>query len=483
MLLFHTQASFNADTFKGSFSRNEYYLSGLYFLELDESFGGLPMKCRNCKTYLSLEMIDLGTAPPSNAYLSKTQLNAPELYYPLKVLVCESCWLVQTQDFSCAQDLFTDNYAYFSSYSSSWLAHAKSYVEEMISRLNLNRDSIVMEVAANDGYLLKNFQAHGIPCFGIEPTASTAASAKAQGIDIIEEFFGKSLASSIAKTRGKVDLALGNNVLAHVPDINDFVAGFRDVIKPEGVITFEFPHLLNLLKFAQFDTIYHEHYSYLSLISVKSILNSHGLTIFDVEHLETHGGSYRVYAQLSTSGRHTISPAVAQILQKEHDYGIDDASTYANFAKRTHETKNRFVAELLKAKCEKKRIVAYGAAAKGNTLLNYAGIKADTIDYVVDKNPHKQGLFMPGSRIPIVSKIGSPKPDIILILPWNLFDEIKNQLSNELDSTTAFWTYFNFFSTLSASRAHSNQICLKQQDKPNTDIVGSKQQSEDHNTT
>jgi hypothetical protein len=401
------------------------------------------MKCRHCHTPLSLEMIDLGTAPPSNAYLTSAQLDAPELYYPLKVLVCESCWLVQTQDFSRADELFNESYAYFSSYSSSWLAHAKRYVNEMTSRFGLNSSSLVMEVASNDGYLLQYFKQLNIPCFGVEPTKSTAQVAKSKGIDVIERFFGEQSANLISQERGKVDLALGNNVLAHVPDINDFVAGFRYILKDSGVLTFEFPHLLNLIKLDQFDTIYHEHYSYLSLITVSSILRSQGLTVFDVEQLPTHGGSLRVYAQLSDTGAHPVSSEVARLIDYEHSFGINSSAIYRDFAERTFQIKTRFVTALMNAKLRGQRIAAYGAAAKGNTLLNYAGIKADTIDYVVDQNPHKQGLFMPGSRIPIVGRINQPEPDIVLILPWNIREEIIEQLSKEVSPKVQYWTYLN----------------------------------------
>lgn len=399
------------------------------------------MKCRHCHSSLSLELVDLGTAPPSNAYLTRDQRNAPERHYPLKVLVCESCWLAQTQDFSRAEELFDENYAYFSSYSSSWLAHAKNYVESVCPRLGLGKNSLVMEVAANDGYLLQFFNHRGVPCFGVEPTKSTADVARAKGIEIVEDFFGQETARLIADNRGQVDLALGNNVLAHVPDINDFVAGFRRMLKPNGVLTLEFPHLLNLIQLTQFDTIYHEHYSYLSLMTVRAILRSEGLTVFDVEQLATHGGSLRVYAQLTDTGAHPISEHVGVVIQREEQFGLTRPATYQDFAKRAFKIKLDLLRALVQAKREGKRIAAYGAAAKGNTLLNYAGVGADIIDYVVDQNPHKQGKFMPGSRIPIVGAFSTPEPDIVLILPWNIKDEIIATLKGDLRSEVVYWTY------------------------------------------
>jgi SAM-dependent methyltransferase len=401
------------------------------------------MKCRHCNSDLSLEMIDLGTAPPSNAYLTKEQLNAPERYYPLKVLVCQTCWLAQTQDFSEADELFNDSYAYFSSYSSTWLAHAQSYVEMACSRFALSGGSLVMEVASNDGYLLQFFKQRDIPCFGVEPTKSTADVAKSKGIDVVSEFFGQHLGQSLASSRGKVDLALGNNVLAHVPDINDFVAGFKEVLKPEGVLTFEFPHLLNLIELTQFDTVYHEHYSYLSLTTVKTILGTQGLSVFDVEELPTHGGSLRVFAQLRSSGNQPESDRVPLVMERERLAGLCKPETFRAFAKRAYEVKNAFVSAVVNAKRRGKRIAAYGAAAKGSTLLNYAGLRADVIEYVVDRNPHKQGTYLPGSRVPIVADFCSPRPDVVLIFPWNIKDEIMNQLLPILGTRTSFWTYNN----------------------------------------
>jgi SAM-dependent methyltransferase len=298
-----------------------------------------------------------------------------------------------------------------------------------------------MEVASNDGYLLQFFKQRDIPCFGVEPTKSTADVAKSRGIDVVGEFFSQQLGRSLANSRGKVDLALGNNVLAHVPDINDFVSGFKEILKPAGVLTFEFPHILNLLQLTQFDTIYHEHYSYLSLLTVQSILASRGLSVFDVEELPTHGGSLRVLAQHSESGLHPQSERVAQLIERERAFGLCSADTYRDFAKRSFEIKTAFISAVVSAKRRGKRIAAYGAAAKGNTLLNYAGLGADIIDYVIDKNPHKQGTYLPGSRIPVVASFLDPEPDVVLILPWNIKEEIMAHLTAVLSADTQYWTY------------------------------------------
>ena len=400
------------------------------------------MQCRHCRAPLRLTLVDLGAAPPSNSYITPERLNSPERWYPLRVLVCERCWLAQTEDFTEAQELFDEEYAYFSSYSSGWLTHAARYVENISERLELSGESLVMEVASNDGYLLKNFVARGVPCFGVEPTRSTAAAARALGIDVVEEFFGERLARGLLESRGGVDLALGNNVLAHVPDINDFVAGFRVLLKPAGVVTFEFPHLQELLEHGQFDTIYHEHYSYLSLHAVRSVLESQGLRLFDVERLTTHGGSLRVYAQRADTGGRVESERVESVLCAERAAGLCEAVTYERFGRMVFERKLRFLEGLVTAKRAGKRIAAYGAAAKGNTLLNYAGVRADMIDYVVDRNPHKQGKLLPGSRIPIVAAFQEPAPDVVLILPWNLRAEIMGE--NLLPKRADVYTYMDF---------------------------------------
>ena len=371
-----------------------------------------------------------GSAPPSNAYLSEAALRAPEVWYPLRLLVCERCWLVQTEDHAGREALFSADYAYFSSFSSSWLAHARAYVEAMRSRFALTPASLVSEVAANDGYLLRYVRDAGIPCFGVEPTASTAAAARALGLDIVERFFGVPLGQELAAAGRAVDLVAANNVLAHVPDINDFVGGFTALLKPDGVATFEFPHLLRLLEQNQFDTVYHEHYSYLSLTAVARVFEENGLSVFDVEALTTHGGSLRVFAQRLDTGRRATSDSVGRVLDDEVAAGLTSAAGYEGFQARIDKVKDDFVAFLIEARRAGRRVVAYGAAAKGNTLMNYAGIRPDLIGYVVDRNPAKQGRFMPGSRIPIVDEehLRADRPDDVVLLPWNLRDELMAQL-------------------------------------------------------
>ncbi|AEV24494.1 methyltransferase family protein [Azospira oryzae PS] len=388
------------------------------------------MKCRHCGSELQLPMVDLGSAPPSNAYLTAETLHAPEKWFPLRVLVCEQCWLAQTEDFAQADELFDAEYAYFSGFSSSWLQHSEAYVEKVAERFQLDDRSHVVEVAANDGYLLQYVKARGVPCTGVEPTASTAAAARAKGIPVIEEFFGEALACRLVQDGAGADLTAANNVLAHVPDINDFVSGFTHLLKPRGVATFEFPHLQRLVAENQFDTIYHEHFSYLSLSAVERIFARNGLRVFDVEELPTHGGSLRVYAQRSDQGAHPISAAVAALLEQERQAGMLSADYYASFQARTNRVKDDFLGFLLQARRDGRRVAAYGAAAKGNTLMNYAGIRPDLIPFVVDRNPAKQGKFMPGSRIPILGEevLQQEKPDFILILPWNLREEIMAQL-------------------------------------------------------
>jgi SAM-dependent methyltransferase len=388
------------------------------------------MKCRHCRTPLTSTFVDLGSAPPSNAYLTEADLKKPEIWYPLRVLVCSDCRLVQTDDYTGAADIFTDKYAYFSSYSSSWLQHSERYVAQMVERFGLSNGSFVVELAANDGYLLQFVQARNIPCLGIEPTASTAAIARAKGIEVLEHFFGRSLAEKLASGRRRADLVTANNVLAHVPDINDFVAGVGILLKDGGVATFEFPHLVNLVANNQFDTIYHEHYSYLSLTSVARIFERNGLQVFDVEELPTHGGSLRVYAQRVTGPR-AQSPTVTQLLNRECSAGINTDAYYAGFQARADRLKNELLKFLLDAKRDGKSIAGYGAAAKGNTLMNYAGVRPDLMPYVVDRSPSKRGKFMPGSHIPIVSEeqIRQHRPDYVLVLPWNLWDEVTADLS------------------------------------------------------
>jgi SAM-dependent methyltransferase len=388
------------------------------------------MKCRHCGVRVSLPLIDLGSAPPSNAYLTETTLHTAEKWYPLKVMVCSECWLGQTQDTAGAGEMFDADYAYFSSYSSTWLRHAERYVADMQARFGLDGNSYVVEVAANDGYLLQYVQAKGIPCVGIEPTASTAAAARAKGIQIVESFFGVELGKEMAAQGRLADLTAANNVLAHVPDINDFVGGFAEVLKPQGVATFEFPHLLRLMAGNQFDTIYHEHFSYLSLTAVSRIFSCNGLAVFDVEELSTHGGSLRIYGQRSDSGRHPVTPAVREVLAQEAAAGMTTANYYRGFQARADAIKNDFVAFLIGAKRAGKKVAAYGAAAKGNTLLNYAGVRPDLLSWVVDRNPSKQGKYLPGSRIPIVeeARLRTDRPDYVVVLPWNLRGEVMAQL-------------------------------------------------------
>ena len=389
------------------------------------------MKCRHCNTELALSLIDLGAAPPSNAYLTKQTLHIPEKYFPLRVLVCTECWLAQTEDYAGAGELFSADYAYFSSYSTTWLKHAEQYVADMVQRFELNANSHIVEVAANDGYLLQYAKARGIPCLGIEPTTSTADAARARKIEIVEAFFGVKLAQQLVAQGKQADLTVANNVLAHVPDINDFVAGFAVLLKPAGVATFEFPHLLRLVSENQFDTIYHEHYSYLSLMAVKRIFEHNGLSVFDVEELPTHGGSLRVYAQRQDSGVHKLGQNVATLLDREVAAGMTTPAFYIGFQDKADQVKNDFLFFLIETKRAGKTVAGYGAAAKGNTLLNYAGVRPDLIPYVVDRNPAKQNKFLPGCRIPIVAEthLKQTQPDYVVILPWNLREEVMVQLN------------------------------------------------------
>lgn len=389
------------------------------------------MKCRHCAAELSFQLIDLGSAPPSNAYLTAISLRRPEKWFPLKVLVCQECWLVQAESYSRASELFNDEYAYFSSFSDAWLAHSRDYVESTIQRFGLGTSSYVIEVASNDGYLLQFVKERGIPCLGIEPTASTANAARQKGIETVERFFGVELASELVAQGRSADLTAANNVLAHVPDINDFVRGFSILLKPHGVATFEFPHLYQLVTDRQFDTIYHEHFSYLSFTTVSEIFASQGLSVFDVEEIGTHGGSLRVFAQRSDTGDRQRTSNVGRLLSLESDAGMRQLNFYEGFERDAEKAKARFLEVLVTAKLDGKKVAAYGAAAKGNTFLNYAGVKSDLLSFVVDRNPAKQGKWMPGSRIPIVdeSKLRSEKPDIIVILPWNIKNEVRAQLN------------------------------------------------------
>lgn len=394
------------------------------------------MRCRFCKTELNHLFADLVNSPASNSYLTKEQLTEPEVFYPLKIYVCKKCKLVQIDEYKKSDDIFDKEYAYFSSYSTSWLLHAKDYVEMISDTLSLHKNSLVTEIASNDGYLLQYFKQNNIPCIGIEPTASTAKVAKEKGISVIEDFFGSGLAGRLNKS----DLILGNNVLAHVPDINDFVKGLKIALKESGTITIEFPHLLNMIKENQFDTIYHEHFSYLSFYTAKQIFEQQGLKLYDVEKLGTHGGSLRIYATHLENKNIKILESVTRLLAEEKEFGLLDMKAYEGFQEKVNKVKHSLLDFLLKAKKENKKVVAYGAAAKGNTLLNYAGVKNDLIEFVADKSPYKQGKYLPASHIPIVDedKIIQTKPDYILILPWNIKNEITQQLAYVKDWNCKF---------------------------------------------
>jgi SAM-dependent methyltransferase len=399
------------------------------------------MNCRHCGNALQHTFADLGSAPPSNAYRLPEQLNQPEATYPLVVCVCEKCWLVQTKDFVAAHEMFSADYAYFSSVSSGWLQHAADYVEMIIAKLQLDSSSHVIEIASNDGYLLKNFVSAGIPCLGIEPTTETAAKSREFGIPVMESFFTSSLAKQLSRDNKQADLIIGNNVLAHVPDINDFVTGLHGVLKDNGVVTMEFPHLLELIKHCQFDTIYHEHFSYLSLSVVKRIFNQAGLQIFDVEQLPSHGGSLRIYAS-KTALCKSATENVQRIIDLEIDNGLQDLDTYLGFQQEIDKLTKGLVDFLASQKKACKTVIGYGAAAKGNTLLNYAGIKADLLPAICDAAPSKQGKLMPGSQIPIYPPdyLTKNRPDFLLILPWNIADEVKNQNAELAKVGTKFVT-------------------------------------------
>lgn len=386
------------------------------------------MNCRHCRNPLRHVFLDLGFAPPSNAYLSAEDLTRAEIYFPLKLFVCDRCWLVQTEDHACAEALFGADYAYFSSTSSTWLDHASRYTSMICERLMLDAGSFVIEVAANDGYLLRNFVSAGIPCLGIEPTARTAAAAEALGIPVLREFFGLALGQRLAAQGRRADLIVGNNVYAHVPDINDFTMGLKAALKPNGVVTLEFPHLLHLIAQTQFDTVYHEHFSYLSLRVVCRVFEGAGLRVWDVERLPTHGGSLRVYGAHAEDARPTL-PAVAAVLADEDRQGLRDLTLYQTFQARADRVKDDLLVFLIEQKRAGKRVAGYGAAAKGNTLLNYAGVKPDLLPYVCDASLSKQGRYLPGSHIPVLapSALREQRPDVVLILPWNLAAEVVEQ--------------------------------------------------------
>ena len=390
------------------------------------------MNCRFCNTPLTNVFIDLNNSPASNSFLTAEQLNEPEIFYPLKVYICDQCFLVQVDEYKKSDAIFDSNYVYFSSYSTSWLQHAKRYADMMTERFGYDENSLVIEVASNDGYLLQYFKEKNIPVMGIEPTANTAEVAMSKGIKTVTEFFGAELAERYATHWNvKADLLLGNNVLAHVPDIVDFVLGMKLILKDAGVVTMEFPHLMQLVDNNQFDTIYHEHFSYLSLFTVKQIFESQGLEIFDVDELPTHGGSIRIYAKHKEDTSKAVSERVATLLQKEMDKGLSTLAYYDNFQEKAFRVKLDITEFLIRQKRENKKVAAYGAAAKGNTLLNYCGIKNDLIEFVVDANPHKQNKFLPASHIPVKNEadLKSSRPDYVIILPWNLKTEITEQLS------------------------------------------------------
>lgn len=388
-------------------------------------------KCRFCGAPLVHTFVDLGMSPLSNAFIRPENYRAMEPFYPLHAYVCGSCFLVQLEEFESPQRIFSD-YVYFSSYSESWLHHARMYTDLMVRRFGFSTSSQVIEIASNDGYLLRNFKERGIPVLGIEPAENVARVAQAAGIPTLVKFFGVDTARELAESGKQADLLLGNNVLAHVPDVNDFVAGLKMALKCDGVITMEFPHLLQLMANNQFDTIYHEHFSYFSFITVEKIFTRHRLTLFDVEEIPTHGGSLRLYARHAESNIHAVSANVESLRNREISSRITDIATYARFSENVCATKRDLLEFLIGVKRAGKSVVGYGAPAKGNTLLNYCGIRNDFLDYTVDRSPHKQGRFLPGTRIPVRSpeEIRATKPDFLLILPWNLANEIMEQMSH-----------------------------------------------------
>lgn len=394
------------------------------------------MTCRGCGHATVVRFLDLGTAPPSNAYVTEENLTRSEIYVPLRIGVCTSCWLAQTEDHLLEGDLFTEDYAYFSSMSESWLEHSHAYVDDVAERLGLSGESLVIEVAANDGYLLRFVQEKGIPCIGIEPTASTAAAARRLGLQIIEEFLSPETAKSITEEFGTADLVVANNVFAHVPDITGFAQGLRKLVKPHGVITLEFPSLEHLITQGLFDTVYHEHYSYLTLHSATHVLASAGLEVFDVQELSTHGGSLRLFAQPCESGVHEISRSVEEITQREKQAGVQALDWYRHLQSAAEKVKLELLDFLIDQKRQGRVVAGYGAAAKGNTLLNYCGIRDDLLAFVVDRSPGKVGKYLPGSRIPVlpVEALAEQRPDSILILPWNIAGEVVTQLGCQMDS-------------------------------------------------
>jgi 2-polyprenyl-3-methyl-5-hydroxy-6-metoxy-1,4-benzoquinol methylase len=387
--------------------------------------------CRFCRTNIQQIFADLGMSPLSNSYLKSEQLNQAERFYPLCAYVCDNCLLVQLEEFESSEQIFSDQYAYFSSYSDSWLEHCRAYTDLMVKKFGFNENSQVIELASNDGYLLQYFKEKGIPVLGIEPAANVAKVAEEKGIHTLVKFFNVTTAKDLANQGIQADLLLGNNVLAHVPDLNDFVGGIKIALKPTGILTMEFPHLLQLIQQGQFDTIYHEHFSYFSCLTVEKIFAHHGLTLFDVEELPTHGGSLRIYVRQQENEALAVTEAVGKLKAQEIRSGLDKITTYLDFSERIKTIKRKLLTFLIEAKNQGKSVVGYGAPAKGNTLLNYCGIRTDLLEYTVDRSPHKQGLFLPGTHIPVAhpDRIRETKPDYLLVLPWNIKTEIMEQMS------------------------------------------------------
>jgi len=395
---------------------------------------GTPPACRFCSATLRHTFVDLGMSPLCESYLPPERLSAMEPFYPLHARVCERCLLVQLEEFVAPAEIFSE-YAYFSSYSDSWVQHARTYVAEAVERFGIGRESLVIELASNDGYLLQHVVARGIPAIGIEPAANVAAVASERGIPTIVQFFGRELAAELVADGRRADLLVANNVMAHVPDLDDFVGGIAIVMAPRGVATIEVPHLLHLIEGNQFDTIYHEHFSYFSFLTARAVLAAHGLAVFDVDELASHGGSLRLYAQLRHTGRHAVSDRVRELSARERALGYDALATYSSFSARVIDTKCRLLDFLIAARRDGKRVAGYGAPGKGNTLLNYCGIRSDLLEFTVDRNPYKQGQFLPGTHIPIrhPESLEQERPDYILVLPWNLKREIIAQLAPARD--------------------------------------------------
>jgi hypothetical protein len=404
-------------------------------VELREHFDPRPAdsalpSCRFCAAPLRHTFVDLGMSPLCESYVPADSLNAMEPFYPLHARICDQCLLVQLEEFVAPDQIFTE-YAYFSSYSDSWVAHARAYVEMAVQRFELGRDSLVVELASNDGYLLQHVVDRGIPALGIEPAANVAVAAREKGIETVVAFFGRDLAARLVAEGRRADLLAANNVMAHVPDLNDFVGGMEPLLAPHGVVTIEVPHLLRLVEENQFDTIYHEHFSYFSFLTARKVLFAHGLEVFDVDELSTHGGSLRLYAQRHSSGRRRVTSKVGALLERERALGFDTLEGHAGFSPQVEETKWRLLEFLIACRRKGKRVAGYGAPGKGNTLLNYCGIRTDLLEFTVDRNPYKQGQFLPGTHIPIrhPEALEQARPDYILILPWNLKEEIVAQLS------------------------------------------------------